>query len=102
LPKITKEEIMRPAKLWLLVILVSLAVTALGACSSGKNAPRVDKDTVKGWLDNPEVVILDVRAIGDWQASDRKIKGSVRQDPNTVKSWAESLPQDKKIVLYCA
>ena len=34
--------------------------------------------------------------------SDKKIKGAVRQDPNEVKTWAASLPKDKKIVLYCA
>jgi len=93
---------MRPARLWLLVVVVSLALAVPWACSSGEKAPRVDKDTVKGWLDNPEVVIVDVRATGDWEGSDRKIKGAVRQDPNAVGTWAASVPKDKKIILYCA
>ena len=48
------------------------------------------------------MVIVDVRATGDWEGSDRKIKGAVRQDPNAVGIWAASVPKDKKIVLYCA
>jgi len=48
------------------------------------------------------VVILDVRAPDDWEKSDKKIKGAVRKDPKDVKTWAATLPKDKKIVLYCA
>ena len=57
---------------------------------------------MKSWLADPQVVILDVRAPDDWQGSDKKIKGAVRQDPKEVKTWAASLPKEKKIVLYCA
>ena len=57
---------------------------------------------MKSWLSDPQVIILDVRQPKDWQSSDKKIKGAVRQDPKEVKTWAASLPKEKKIVLYCA
>ncbi len=68
--------------------------------ASAQEPPRVDKETLKSWLSDPQVLILDVRAPKDWHVSDKKIKGAVRQDPKEVKTWAASLPKDKKIVLY--
>lgn len=93
---------MQKTKLWAIVMAVSLMLAFSWACSSAAEAPRVDKDTVKGWLGNPQVIIVDVRAGDDWQDSKTKIKGAVRQDPKAVQTWAASLPKEKKIVLYCA
>jgi rhodanese-related sulfurtransferase len=56
--------------------------------------------TIKSWLSDREVIILDVRAPKDWIVSDKKIQGAVRQDPDEVKTWAADLPKNKKIVLY--
>ena len=78
------------------VVGLSLAVPVV----AGTDALRVNKDTVKSWLDNPKVLIIDVRTGKSWEQSDRKIKGAVRQDPKKVENWATSLPKDKKIVLY--
>jgi hypothetical protein len=93
---------MQKTKLGAMVMVVSLMVAFSWACSSAEGAPRIDKDTVKGWIGNPQVVIVDVRAGSDWQDSKTKIKGAVRQDPQGVQAWAASLPKEKKIVLYCA
>ena len=93
---------MQKTKLWTMVMVVSLMLAFSWACSSAPEAPRVDKETVKGWLGNPQVVIVDVRAGDDWKDSKTKIKGAVRQDPKAVQTWAASLPKEKKIVLYCA
>jgi rhodanese-related sulfurtransferase len=93
---------MQRTRLWIMVMAASLMLAFSGACSSAQEAPRVDKETVKSWLADPQVVILDVRAPSDWQTSSKKIKGAVRQDPQEVKIWAASLPKEKKIVLYCA
>jgi hypothetical protein len=96
------EEKMRKIGLLARVLAVSLLVIFPLACASGANAPRLDQETLKGWLSDPRVLILDVRQAHDWQSSDQKIKGAVRVNPNDVKSWAALLPKDKKIVLYCA
>ena len=90
---------MQKTKLGALVLLVSLLALTWSCSSSGK-PPLLAKETLKGWLADPQVIILDVRAAKDWHPSNRKIKGAVRQDPNEVKNWAANLPQDKKIVLY--
>ena len=93
-------------RLWSVVV---LALAVFLVCESGgvayaadKDVPRVEKDTLKGWLGDPNLVLIDVRAVGDWQGSDKKIKGAQRQDPKKVKTWATALPKEKKIVLYCA
>jgi predicted sulfurtransferase len=96
------EEKMRQIGLWARVLSVSLLVIFPLACASGANAPRLDPETLKSWLSDPQVLILDVRAPHDWQSSEKKIKGAVRVNPNDVKTWAAMLPKDKKIVLYCA
>jgi rhodanese-related sulfurtransferase len=67
------------------------------------DVPRISKEELKSMLNDPEVVILDVRASGDWDNSERKIQGAVREDPNnSAKSWADKYSKDKTIVLYCA
>jgi rhodanese-related sulfurtransferase len=60
------------------------------------------KDELKAMLDNPDLVIVDVRLGGDWTDNDLKIKGAIREDPESVKSWAEKYSKDKTFVLYCA
>ena len=93
---------MRKTKLLAMVMMASLMLAFSWACSSAAEAPRVDKETLKTWLADPQVIILDVRQPKDWDGSDKKIKGAVRQEPKEVKTWAANLPKDKKIVLYCA
>jgi rhodanese-related sulfurtransferase len=79
-----------------LVVALSLTIPAL----AGADPLRVDQETVKSWLGDPQVLIIDVRTGKSWEKSNRKITGAVRHDPRAVKQWAASLPKDKKIVLY--
>lgn len=79
-----------------LAVSLSLAIPAL----AGADTLRVDQETVKSWLNDPQVLIIDVRTGQSWEQSNRKIKGAVRQDAREVKQWAAGLPTDKKIVLY--
>jgi hypothetical protein len=102
LPKPEKEGIMRPGRFLFLVMAVSLLLTASWSCATAQEPLRIDKETLKNWLADPKVVIIDVRATKDWQGSNKKIKGAVREDPSDEKTWAASLPNDKKIILYCA
>lgn len=69
---------------------------------SANATPRITKDELKTKLGSPDLVLLDVRSNNDWERSTEKIAGAVRMDPNTVETWAGTLPRDKKIVLYCA
>jgi hypothetical protein len=80
----------------LLVIWVVMAVAV--------EIPRISKEELKSMLGNPDVVVIDVRAIQDHKMSVKQIKGSVREDPgpSQVKSWANKYSKEKTIVLYCA
>jgi rhodanese-related sulfurtransferase len=84
---------------WALVVAVSLGLAL--PCLAAKPVPRVSKQTLKSWLNDPNVMIIDVR-LGSYDTSKKKIKGAVRKDPYNVKSWASTLPKNKKIVLYCS
>ena len=53
-------------------------------------------------MDNSDFVIIDVRSDHDWQDSNTKIKGAVRENPSKLDSWINNYPKDKTIVLYCA
>ena len=39
---------------------------------------KIDVDTLRQWLDDPEVFIMDVRNPGDWDASSSKIEHAQR------------------------
>ena len=93
---------MQRTRLWAMVMLASLMLAFSWACAAAPEAPRIDKETVKSWLADPQVVIVDVRFGKDWQDSHTKIKSAIRHDPQEVQTWAASLPKEKKIVLYCA
>ena len=60
----------------------------------------VDKVTLKEWLGDPNLLLLDVRAPSGWRRATEKIKGAVRRERDQVAAWGPSLPRDKKIVLY--
>ena len=77
----------------------------VGGCTTlakSTDAPRMTKEELKAKLDNPDLVIIDVRFGLDWTGSDLKIKGAVREDPEAVGSWANKYPKDKTLVFYCA
>ncbi len=105
---------MRKARLWLLLMAASLMLAPACSGASGQaqapgqgalqapQVPRLDPETLKSWLSEPQVLILDVRRSHAWQSSDKKIAGAVREDPTDVNTWAANLPKGKKIVLYCS
>jgi rhodanese-related sulfurtransferase len=82
-----------------LVLAVSLALVI--PCLAAPKVPLVSQQQLKSWLNDPNVMIIDVRLFS-YNTSKRKIKGAVRKDPFNVESWAGTLPKDKKIVLYCS
>jgi len=84
----------------LLVIFFMVGILATFAKSA--DVPRMKKDELKAMLDNADLVILDVRTQSDWNDGDSKIKGAIREDPESVKSWLEKYSKDKTLVLYCA
>jgi len=89
-------------RLFIVPLLIFFVVGLLATFAKSADIPRMKKDELKGMLDNPQLVIIDVRAEGDWNGDQSKIKGAIREDPESVKTWAEKYTKDKTIVLYCA
>ncbi len=86
-----------------LAVLLTLAFMGLFAKAAvAQEVPRMTKEELKAMLDNPDVVIIDVRTGKDWKASGSKIKGAVREEPKKAQSWAGKYDKDKTYVLYCA
>jgi rhodanese-related sulfurtransferase len=90
---------MRKVINWALVVAISLGLAV--PCLAAKAVPLVSKQQLKSWLNDPDLLIIDVR-LSSYDSSKKKIKGAVRKDPYNVGSWASTLPKDKKIVLYCS
>jgi len=89
-------------KITYLIILPLLMLLTGISMSAAKDVPMMTKEELKAQLDNPDIMILDVREGRDWKSSEFKIKGARRADPNEFDKWAETYPKDKTLILYCA
>ncbi len=61
----------------------------------------VDKETLKGWLGQADLLLMDVRSAGGWQSSIAKIEHAHRFEPERLSQMARDIPKNKKLVLYC-
>ena len=59
----------------------------------------ISPDTLKTELAGK--FILDVRSVDDLAASGEQLAGATWKDPTQIAAWADSLPKDRDIVLYC-
>lgn len=83
----------------LLIAIILLASGIFTTCE--RDVLRMPKDELKAMLGSPDLVIIDVRLEGEWNNSDSKIKGAVREKPDHIESWGNKYPKDKILVLYC-
>ena len=90
-------------RLTMVFFLVAALFSASSAfCADSSAVPRMTKEDLKTSMESPDVTIVDVRTKADWDMSEWKIKGAIREDPQKVKSWEGQIPKDRTIVLYCA
>jgi rhodanese-related sulfurtransferase len=82
------------------VVLVLIALS-YGAARANDSHMMTDEQLLS-MLGKPDVVIIDVRTNYDWDHSNAKIKGAVREEGMKFGSWMKKYPKDKTIVLYCA
>ena len=82
--------------------IVLALVTALTINAVAASVPRITKEQLRSMMDNPEIIIVDVRTGKDWKASEYKIKGAVRVNPREVESWGSQHSESKTFVFYCA
>ena len=84
----------------LLILLLAIGFSVFISTQAFGQVTKITVHQLLESLDHPQVLVLDVRTSGSWQASDTKIKGAVRKNPDTFESWANELPKDKYLALY--
>ena len=91
------------------VLCILVFFLGLPSCSSlvrvkhsFQSVSKVTVDELKSILDNPEITILDVRDVPDWNKSNMKIPNSIRETPDDVSSWLNKYNKNQKIIVYCA
>ena len=61
--------------------------------------PRMSKEELRERLN--ELVVLDIRSEKDWEKSDSKIRGAIRETPGEESRWSEKYPRNRTYALYC-
>ncbi|MCI5224094.1 MAG: hypothetical protein D3924_15840 [Candidatus Electrothrix sp. AR4] len=84
----------------LFLVTMLLFVSSLTAVAD--EVPRMSKKDLKAQLDSDEIVIMDARSGKDWKSSEFKIKGAIRTHLDNIDEWIDTIPKDKKLVVYCA
>jgi hypothetical protein len=90
---------------WLIFCLgvwVGVCGCALIPRTSLKKINRISKESLKSKLEDPSIVILDVRRPQDWIKNGIKIKGAIQENPYKFSSWYSRYSKAKTIILYCA
>ena len=82
-------------------VLVIMIINPVASAATD-TAPLMEPEQLKAKLDQPDLVILDVRIVSDGRKSDLKISGASRVDPHDVSSWSDKFPKDALVVVYCA
>jgi len=83
-----------------LLFLISL-LAGLSAIASASDVSKISKEELNSMLNDPDLVIIDVRRERDWKSSSLKIRGAVWEDFLDADTWAQKYPTNKTIVLYC-
>ena len=96
------ERMKRKSQMRLFIILGLVLSWILVSIVPANDVPRITKERLKEMLGNPEVIIIDVRANADWNGSNQKIKGAIREDPRKLNTWEDKYQKDKTLILYCA
>ena len=69
--------------------------------TSLEQVPRLTKEQVKEMIGKPDVVIVDVRYIKQYEQSDKKLPGAVFVQPENFDEFVKNHPQkDTAYVLY--
>ena len=85
-----------------LLVAIALLVACAGTGIASGEVPLMTTDELKAMLDDPDLLIIDVRRGKDWTSSEFKIKGATYYKPESYDEWVSRIPKSKKIVLYCA
>jgi len=86
----------------LVALLLLIALAAYSAMpTTVEQVPRLTKEAVKEMLGKPDVVMVDVRYIRQYEQSDKKLPGAVFVQPENFDEFVKNYPQkDKTYILY--
>lgn len=85
----------------LLVLLAQISHPIHPKADSTGEVPRISVADAEKIMDNPNVVIIDVRKKKSWWRSTTKIYGAVREDPSNVSQWIEKYSKTSTLIVYC-
>ena len=88
-------------KNWIFSIALLAIISVANPVLAGSNG-LITKEDLLAELDNPQLVILDVRTGRDWKSSEFKIKGAVRANPFKLDDWIGQHSKNRRYVTYCA
>ena len=83
-----------------LVLLLGISGCATTSEKSSKTIQQMSKEDLKSRLEDPSLVILDVRRPQDWKKSGKKIKGAVQENPYKFDNWYARYPKAKTLLFY--
>ena len=89
-------------KIMVMVACLSFFLVAIPEGYAASKVQTISKEDLRKMLDDPGVIIIDVRIERAWRESDGKIKGAVWEDPDDVEAWSGKYSKDKMLVLYCS
>ncbi len=84
------------------LLIATIIVMGLAIPTAQAGVDLMTKEKLKTMLDDPNLVILDVRSGKDWKSSEFKIQGAQHTKPKAYTDWVGTYPKDKKYVIYCA
>ena len=88
-------------KITLHILLLIALFAGSPEIAAASDAPMISKEELNAMLDNPDLIVIDVRRERDWKSSSMKIRGAVWEDFLDVETWAQKYSKNKTIVLYC-
>jgi rhodanese-related sulfurtransferase len=89
---------LRFKSLWFPAFLATILTASLAGAGG---FAFISTDQLKNDLAKPDVTVIDVRVEPEWNSSQWKIEGALRESPREVSDWMPKYPKDKTIVLYC-
>ena len=86
----------------ILALMAGILFYRSAASADSIEAPRISIERVRQMLDDPDVVIIDVRTAKTWWRSPTKIANAVREELDSVEKWAAKYAKDKTLIFYCS
>jgi 3-mercaptopyruvate sulfurtransferase SseA len=85
----------------LVALLLLVALAGYSAMpTTVEQVPRLTKEAVKEMLGKPDVVIVDIRYIKQYEQSDKRIPGAVFVQPEDFDEFAKNYPKQRTYILY--